>query len=86
MFLPSHQFSGIMKNSAPGKNLAHAPKEQINFSPHQKYFYEIIWGKTGRRKRLSGGLARNRTGLQGFAVLCVTVPPRGLKNVRRSLS
>lgn len=36
----------------------------------------------------NGGLARNRTGLQGFAVLCVTVPPRGLmeKNPRRSLS
>ncbi len=25
-----------------------------------------------------GGLARNRTGVQGFAVLCVTTPPRGL--------
>ena len=27
----------------------------------------------------SGGLARNRTGVQGFAVLCVTTPPRGLR-------
>ena len=27
-----------------------------------------------------GGLARNRTGVQGFAVLCVTTPPRGLKS------
>src|SRR3954464_8369016 len=26
----------------------------------------------------TGGLARNRTGVQGFAVLCVTTPPRGL--------
>ena len=25
-----------------------------------------------------GGHARNRTGMQGFAVLCVTIPPRGL--------
>src|SRR5262249_33676673 len=25
-----------------------------------------------------GGLARSRTGLEGFAVLCVAVPPRGL--------
>ena len=25
-----------------------------------------------------GGLARNRTGMEGFAVLCVTIPPRGL--------
>src|SRR5437660_930372 len=25
-----------------------------------------------------GGLARNRTGIEGFAVLCVTIPPRGL--------
>ncbi len=25
-----------------------------------------------------GGLARNRTGVQGFAVLCVATPPRGL--------
>src|SRR5882757_5442715 len=24
-----------------------------------------------------GGHARNRTGVQGFAVLCVTTPPRG---------
>jgi hypothetical protein len=24
-----------------------------------------------------GGLARNRTGVQGFAVLCVATPPRG---------
>ena len=31
----------------------------------------------GRNAR-SGGLARNRTGVQGFAVLCVTTPPRGL--------
>lgn len=28
-----------------------------------------------------GGLARNRTGVQGFAVLCVTTPPRGPTNV-----
>ena len=27
---------------------------------------------------MNGGLARNRTGVQGFAVLCVTTPPRGL--------
>jgi hypothetical protein len=25
----------------------------------------------------NGGLARNRTGIEGFAVLCVTTPPRG---------
>ena len=31
-----------------------------------------------------GGLARNRTGVQGFAVLCVTTPPRGLAAARRS--
>mgnify|MGYP006873465358 CR=1 FL=1 len=38
------------------------------------------------RKRRSGGLARNRTGVQGFAVLCVTTPPRGraAKNRRRA--
>ncbi len=29
-----------------------------------------------------GGLARNRTGVQGFAVLCVTTPPRGLRRPR----
>ena len=29
-------------------------------------------------RRKIGGLARNRTGMQGFAVLCVTTPPRGL--------
>ena len=33
-----------------------------------------------REARLDfGGLARNRTGVQGFAVLCVTTPPRGLR-------
>jgi hypothetical protein len=26
----------------------------------------------------TGGLAQNRTGMQGFAILCVTTPPRGL--------
>jgi hypothetical protein len=26
---------------------------------------------------LIGGLVRNRTGMQGFAILCVTTPPRG---------
>ncbi|MEY3233719.1 MAG: hypothetical protein RL230_990 [Pseudomonadota bacterium] len=25
-----------------------------------------------------GGLARNRTGVHGFAIRCVTTPPRGL--------
>ena len=25
----------------------------------------------------SGGHAQNRTGIQGFAILCVTIPPRG---------
>ena len=29
-----------------------------------------------------GGLARNRTGVQGFAVLCVATPPRGLSAQR----
>jgi hypothetical protein len=28
---------------------------------------------------MSGGPSRNRTGVQGFAVLCVTTPPSGLK-------
>lgn len=27
---------------------------------------------------MSGGPSRNRTGVQGFAVLCVTTPPSGL--------
>ena len=31
----------------------------------------------GNLVRNFGGLARNRTGVQGFAVLCVTTPPRG---------
>jgi hypothetical protein len=26
----------------------------------------------------AGGLARNRTGVDGFAIRCVTTPPRGL--------
>ena len=30
-----------------------------------------------RQNRRLGGLARTRTGVQGFAVLCVTTPPRG---------
>jgi hypothetical protein len=32
-----------------------------------------------------GGLARNRTGVQGFAVLCVTTPPRGLCRTARRI-
>ena len=36
--------------------------------------------------RRDGGLARNRTGVQGFAVLCVTTPPRGLpESVSKSI-
>ena len=31
-----------------------------------------------------GGLARNRTGIEGFAVLCVTIPPRGLCRAARA--
>jgi hypothetical protein len=27
----------------------------------------------------AGGPSRNRTGVQGFAVLCVTTPPSGLE-------
>jgi hypothetical protein len=33
------------------------------------------------RTKLFGGLARSRTGLEGFAVLCVAVPPRGPSGV-----
>ncbi len=38
--------------------------------------------KRGECAGKSGGLARNRTGVQGFAVLCVTTPPRGLPTRR----
>ena len=27
-----------------------------------------------------GGHAQNRTGMEGFAILCVTIPPRGRFN------
>ncbi len=30
-------------------------------------------------RRAVGGPSRNRTGVQGFAVLCVTTPPSGLE-------
>jgi hypothetical protein len=39
-----------------------APRTAARIWPHS-------WGR--------GGLARSRTGLEGFAVLCVAVPPRG---------
>ena len=32
--------------------------------------------KKSVNKRLFGGNAQNRTGIQGFAILCVTIPPR----------
>src|SRR5687767_6499494 len=37
-------------------------------------------GRSGGRDRCReiGGPSRNRTGVQGFAVLCVTTPPSGL--------
>lgn len=45
------------------------------------------WSRLSRCRRHTvgdiGGLARNRTGVQGFAVLCVTTPPRGLPSVPR---
>ena len=31
-----------------------------------------------------GGHAQNRTGMQGFAILCVTIPPRGQLALPRS--
>ena len=40
----------------------------------------IGYGRRGTKNcRKFGGLAQNRTGVQGFAVLCVTTPPRGLR-------
>ena len=33
------------------------------------------------RQREIGGHARNRTGVYGFAVRCVTTPPRGLESI-----
>jgi hypothetical protein len=38
--------------------------------PAQPVSYEV---------RGDGGLARNRTGVHGFAIRCVTTPPRGLR-------
>lgn len=40
----------------------------------------------GKNMREFGGLARNRTGVQGFAVLCVTTPPRGLGEKRSGIN
>ena len=37
----------------------------------------VLWEASNWRME-SGGLARNRTGVRGFAVRCVTTPPRGL--------
>src|SRR5437868_7728716 len=34
---------------------------------------------------VSGGPSRNRTGVQGFAVLCVTTPPSGRKSLEAPL-
>ena len=43
-------------------------------------------GKIGHARdpkiRKAGGLARNRTGVRGFAVRCVTTPPRGRSRLR----
>jgi hypothetical protein len=35
-----------------------------------------------RACKVSGGPSRNRTGVQGFAVLCVTTPPSGRERFR----
>ncbi len=40
-------------------------------------YLETFATRSGSRAQPSGGHARNRTGVQGFAVLCVTTPPRG---------
>src|SRR5438270_12273318 len=34
-------------------------------------------GRLRKSSKWSGGPSRNRTGVQGFAVLCVTTPPSG---------
>ena len=35
--------------------------------------------------RFIGGHAQNRTGIEGFAILCVTIPPRGQVGLTRSI-
>ena len=39
------------------------------------------WFNKRRLGWKSGGPSRNRTGVQGFAVLCVTTPPSGLETI-----
>src|SRR5690606_9885406 len=58
--------SGTLRHSA-----ANNPLWPLNFPTLRK-------NSARRDAQGYGGLARNRTGVQGFAVLCVTAPPRGL--------
>ena len=37
----------------------------------------LIMQKCCIKNYFDGGHAQNRTGIQGFAILCVTIPPRG---------
>ena len=47
------------------------------FAKHEAWAAFVRRTLAKLRRRGSGGHARNRTGVQGFAVLCVTTPPRG---------
>jgi hypothetical protein len=40
----------------------------------------FLWHSSGRIPGKPGGPSRNRTGVYGFAVRCVTTPPSGLAN------
>ena len=67
--LPGNKAASIRNGPITKRNRFAKRQDAIVFRAKSADF-PAIW---------SGGRARNRTGMQGFAVLCVTIPPRGLK-------
>lgn len=83
---PKHYLCDVIRDALDEE----ASDTRIRFEPSGWQVYDPMGSKryifkedsVGSAHCNCGGLARNRTGVQGFAVLCVTTPPRGLKVAR----
>ena len=68
---------------APAERVSMASRSGMSFTSKVRSWLSTIVRRACAKSTMEvpqeviGGLARNRTGVQGFAVLCVTTPPRG---------
>ena len=58
-------------------NLKHECMCQENQNFQYLMLFEKLFYRSFMFSYAFGGHAQNRTGIKGFAILCVTIPPRG---------